>query len=406
MSERAAPWVGFFTIAGLILLAALTFFVDDEGKIQFQKKIGDVYTIRFNNAGGLSKGAQVYRDGVKVGNVLDVSVNDGRMPRAKIEMLPDRHIYDNDNIQLRVSSIISSGQDIHIETSRERLGRMRLPGDEIDCAAAVSLSGAINSVSGFFDDAHLIMKTLREDYASEFKPTLVNLRESSEQLVSGEGTLHQLLYSGEFHDEALRLVKDDLRPAASTIRDTFVDIREKDGSLHRLIYDTQLHANFNKMLEDARSPLKQMDEAFVEMRKFSRGLNEGDGVVSKLVYDPNWVKEINDTLVDMRKAGEILRVVFEKINKGDGVLTKLLNDETIGQGIDKALASLDSVSEDLRKITGRMVDGEGTLGKLLAKSEFYEEMSNLLGEVRGAVEDSREFVPVSSALSVLFGTAR
>ena len=406
MSENIAPWVGFFTVAGLILLAALTFFVDDEGKIQIQKQVGVEYTIQFRNAGGLSKGAQVYRDGVKVGKVIDVDVYDGKMPSARIEMLPKRYIYDNDVIQLQVSSIISSGQDIHLETNVAGLGKPYPPGKELLSASAVSLTGAVNSVSSFFDDAQTLIKTIQSDYDSEFKPTLVNLRESSDQLVKGDGTLHQLLYEKEFHEEALKLVRDDLRPAAGAIRETFVDVRDKDGSLHRLIYEPELYNSLIKLTEDMRAPMKQIDEAFVEVKKFTRGLNEGDGVVSKLVYDPGWVKQINDTLVDMRKAGEILRVVFEKINEGDGVLTKLLNDEKIGEGIDDALAALDSVSNDMKKITGRMVEGEGTLGKLLAKSEFYEEMSNLLGEVRGAVEDSREFVPVSSALSVLFGTAR
>ncbi|MFH1378174.1 MAG: MlaD family protein [Planctomycetota bacterium] len=406
MSENIAPWVGFFTVAGLILLAALTFFVDDEGKIQLQKQVGVEYTIRFRNAGGLLKGAQVYRDGVKVGKVIDVDVYDGTMPTARIEMLPKRFIYSNDVIQLQVSSIISSGQDIHLSTSAAGLGTPYPPGKELLSASAVSITGAVGSISGFFDDAQILIRTVQSDYDSQFKPTLVNLRESSDQLVKGDGTLHQLLYEKEFHDEALKLVRDDLRPAAGAIRETFVDVRDNDGTLHRLIYEPELYNTIIKLTEDMQAPLKQIDEAFAEVKKFTRGINEGDGVISRLISDPIWVTQINDTLVDMRKASEVLRVVFVKINEGDGVLTKLLNDEKIGQGIDNAFAALDSVSNDMKKITSRMVEGEGTLGKLLAKSEFYEEMSNLLGEVRGAVEDSREFVPVTSALSVLFGTAR
>lgn len=63
--------------------------------------------------------------------------------------------------------------------------------------------------------------------------------------------------------------------------------------------------------------------------KLVKDINEGKGIISQLIKDPEWSNRFERTMTDMEKSAERLESILDKIDKGEGSIGILVNDPTM-----------------------------------------------------------------------------
>lgn len=193
-----------------------------------------------------------------------------------------------------------------------------------------------------------------------------NLREVSDELSAGKGTLGKLLKEDGLHK--------DLEEAIASVRKLADDARTGEGPLNTLLHDAQL----TKDLKDTVASLRSASEKF----------DRGDGTIARLLNDRKPFDDLSAAIGDLRK-------ITDDVRTGRGAVGKLLYDEQLGK-------RLDTITDDVAQITGKIRRGEGTLGKLVQDDTVYSDLKAALKGLRAGSDDVRENAPVLTFAGFLF----
>ena len=226
--------------------------------------------------------------------------------------------------------------------------------------AGLDLQGAVSSVRTFFDrlsDPNGSVGALlasREAY-DDFAATLHSLRQSVEEIEKGKGALGQVI-----HDEQLG---SDLAAIASETREVVHKINEGAGLVSRLLNDEALAADVAGTVNDVRTITDRARRgegmlgrilADAELAdRFSSIVNHVDSVTAKL-DDPNAgligaLLGDDSLLRDARAVVAGASEIIAKINEGDGLLAKLINDPELGERVDRLFEQVTRAIEDARE---------------------------------------------------------
>lgn len=405
MKTSALPMpliVGIFMVVGVFGMIALTLMIDDEGSLFSQ---GTLYRARFDTVEGLSPGSYVYMAGKKIGNVKAVEV-DAVEGKAVVSFSLDQpyRFHSQDKLIIIQRSPI---------TDSKRMDVVRTPGDTsvwpeeqeiqgqpvqtIDFAKlADSVTSAFKKIETKVDslDVEAINGTFRggqkifaqmETGEGEIGKAVKNIREFSEALASKDGAVNGVLTSKEWR---ARIDK-----SLANIEKFTEDLNDPNGFLHKAMVDKK----FADDLTGAVADLKQFTGS---------SLNNPNGLVNTLFNDKQFADDIKTTVSDVKSAAGDFREFADGLNAEDGLVRRLLNDKEWSAKADQVLADAATFMNDMKTISGKLVRGEGTIGKLLTDESLYRSVEGLVGEIRRAVDDAREFTPVSSALSAIIGVAR
>ena len=122
------------------------------------------------------------------------------------------------------------------------------------------------------------------------------------------------------------------------------------------------------------APIKQVEQAFKNIRKFTENLNNSKGSLHKLINDDSLYKS--------------LRAFSKKIND-------------IAQKVDGK--EVKKIIKNLEVFTKKINSPEGTLGKIIKNPEIYDELKTVLTRAREILEDLQEQAPVQTVGSIIFG---
>ncbi len=147
------------------------------------------------------------------------------------------------------------------------------------------------------------------------------------------------------------------------------DLRAGKGTMGRLLKDDSLYESMNAI---------------------STRLNEGKGTLGKLLQDDSVYANLDQISSD-------LRTISSRLAGGKGTMGRLLSDD------DQLYKDLSATVASLKQISGQIEKSEGSLGLLVNDDRLYEEATQVMGEIRAAVDDFRETAPVITFSSILFG---
>ncbi len=226
-----------------------------------------------------------------------------------------------------------------------------------------------------------------------------------------EGDVYYGRSSGDLFAQLESLVEKNegrINDILEGLREVVTDLRTGEGLLQKLMQDPQ-------MAEDAREILKNIREA-------TEALKDSTGTAGALIFDPETKQKTLDIVENFREFSTTLndeesvigyltrneeakkeleatvsdlREVIGSIREGDGVAARLLNDDELANRLEETVADL---QETLNKINS----GHGTLGQLVNNRQAWDELVRILIEARETLEDLREQAPISTFVNAIF----
>ncbi len=136
---------------------------------------------------------------------------------------------------------------------------------------------------------------------------------------------------------------------------------------------------------------KNQKQLFGKMDQIVDKINNGDGLIGKLVNDDAMYEDLKSAISSLRNIasglekhdigsdlGETLanlNDITTRLKKGEGTLGRLLTDDELYENTRSALA-------DLSEIARRAKNGEGALGKLLTEDALYDDFKVAMEHIR------------------------
>lgn len=334
--------VGALVITAVAVLAAGIFLVGERNNLLALK---NPYFIRFATVAGLASGNPVQLNGVTVGKVDRVV-----LPERVDETLLTVWISIDRRFAARVR-----------EDSVARIKTLGLLGDKFievtsgsATTPAIPPEGEIQAAPAT-DIDQLIASG--EDAAENVVAISVSLRNILARMEAGQGILGELTVD----TEAGRLSKEAIVGTLESVREIARKIETGPGTLATLLNENEL--------------LRRVEAAVGRIEALVADLEEGPGALPALIHDPETRTDIVEAIERFNAAAEDLAAVSERVNEGSGLLAKLLNDEAYGEEVGQDLREL---IENLNTLSSRLESGDGTLGQMINDPQVYHALTDVV----------------------------
>lgn len=355
MTSKKTSWaqlrVGLLAIAGLLLLAALIFYITSSNS--FFESRSKVYAY-LDTSGGLLKNAPVRLNGVLVGKVDKIELSGDNKPNRIIRVTMD--ITDKMLPEIPSDSKVSIGAE-------NLLGAKLISIKKGTSAAPVVKGGELPSGSTpELDDI--------QQQASQTIAVLQNILTKAEgivgQIEAGKGTIGKLLVDEALYDKFLNITKEVEKLSAA--------LNQGKGTLGKLLSDETLY-------NDVRKTLGRMDQIVAD-------LQAGQGTAGKLLKDDAIYTETRASIAEMKK-------LLADLNEGKGTAGQLLKSDALAKQLSATISRVDGIMDKVNR-------GEGTLGQLLVNPSLYENLDGTAAEMKGLMKDfranPRKFLRIKLAL--------
>lgn len=346
--------------------------------------------IPYSSAPGISKNVPVRKNGILIGRVTDVDLReDGVLLTAKIDT--DIKLYSSEVCQLGTMSLLGDPvlefvpgpnsergvliedgytvqntsikedplkqmgeavEKLNLEVLQEnvidmkvkldetftRLNEETIPtfesagnsvrqaGDEIALLTntiRTALGDDMGGVNGFFDDVRDLTSTTKLA-VEEFHEVMANVN----NILGDEKLQTDLRESLAGLPSVIRNAETTMLEAQETIESFQMASESARVNLQNLEGLTgSLNDNGEQMVEDLQMSLRSVSEMAVQLEKFTRSLNEGDGTIDRLLNDPQLYNEFLLTIQNIqeitrtaRPLVQDLRIAADKIARDPGQL--------------------------------------------------------------------------------------
>jgi phospholipid/cholesterol/gamma-HCH transport system substrate-binding protein len=334
--------VGLLVLAALVVLAISIFLVGTKEHLFVPK---NRYSIQFSTASGLNQGNPVQLNGVDVGTVERI-------------MLPEDVSQEKLTVWVRVES--RYGDRIR-EDSRAKIKTLGLLGDKyVDVTSGSSEAKVIPDggeipAAPATDVDRLIASG--EDVVTNIVAISHTLNDILGRLDRGEGLLGLMTKESEQSRQA----RESLVDTISSVRDISKQVRSGRGSVGRLIYDDTLAGRLSVAVDRFDSVMRTLDE--------------GEGLLPKLLHDPEMRDRAATLLQNVETLTGQLQTVSERLQGEEGLLPRMLNDKEYGAQVTDELESL---IRNLNLVAGRVQAGDGTLGMLIQDPQIYHAVNDII----------------------------
>lgn len=343
--------VGIFMLAVLALLVYFTIIISGVDWLSGRSKVH--VRIAFADVGGLKDHDNVMYRGKKVGTVDRIELTPSNLI-VFAEIDSDVVLRESCEIAVRNLSVLGGNNLVLKEGAgeaqplAETLFQGMTPVDWMENLAEVTRD--IRTVTGGGE-----LKSIVTNVAAASR----NLREVTDRIARGEGTLGRLMSSDDS-------VYADLQSTLTNLSVVTSGLREGRGSIGRL-------------LTDDGTPYEDLKRTLAGAADVADRLRNGQGLAGRLLADDDPLyANLDSAIASFRKACDSF----------------------------DAKATLDSANvllDNLNATAERLKNGEGTVGKLLADDELYNEVQGLTKDVRQVLDNFRDTTPISTFGSLILG---
>jgi phospholipid/cholesterol/gamma-HCH transport system substrate-binding protein len=339
--------VGIFVILAFAALAYAVVSIGGPASF-FGKKLN--FTAYFSSANGLRPGNDVWLDGLLIGKVEEVGLNNNpSIPGRVAVKLKVDSAYTNNIRKDSVIGIESNGllgdKTIQITTGSEASDIVgedgTLQGTEV---------GGIPKIIQGTDEIIGNFKTLSDNLTTISE----NIITISENVNRGQGTLGKLLTNPEIHD--------NLNNTLVELQQLVEDIRGGPGTAGKLISDDEMYVRFVNLL--------------VRMENIVGKVERGEGTAGKLINDPALYDKVTVML-------DKIDAIASRIDRGEGSLGKIMKDEAFYNDLRQTMGELNGLVTAIQH-------GDGTTGKLIKDPTLYNSMNTTVSELQKFMYDVRQ----------------
>jgi phospholipid/cholesterol/gamma-HCH transport system substrate-binding protein len=276
----------------------------------------------FKNAQELKKGDLVKMAGVEIGRVdkieLQTAPDGNAVAKVTMKIKGEHEIKTDAHAIIKFTGLM--GQNfVAIEGGSARAAKVA-PGSALESSEQPDLGSLMLKLENVASGVEGLTKSFSTDNIStllgpltdfikqsapELRAMIANLRQVSDNLAQGKGTVGKLLVDDAFYTAAL---------GAAT------NLQSASGDLKGLM------TNANQSLSDVRGIIAQ--------------INAGEGTLGKLTKDDKLYNEFT-------MAASNLREILQKMNRGQGTVGKLINEDEFYKNAKLSLQKLDKATEGL-----------------------------------------------------------
>lgn len=281
--------VGLFMFLVLIALGVFTIVLGRQNFLQEKHHI----RVEFDEIGGLREGDNVFLRGVQVGTIKSTELGDNH-----VEVLAE----------LTVPVEFREGYTVEVIAS-SMLGGKILKIDEGPLTAPV------------VDEERSIIGQLPLDILTELGDAVVRLRQFTEGLASGEGTIGKLL-----KDDS---IFNDIGEGVASLKVVSKRLENGEGAIGKLLTDDSIY--------------DRLSNSLATLDRVTQRLENGEGTLGKLLSDDNTMMN------DLEAAIANLKTMTQKVNDGEGTLGMLMADDQLYHETQALLEEVRAAIDDMRE---------------------------------------------------------
>lgn len=270
--------LGIMVAVGLVLFVWAIYYLGSQQKLFSSSVTVQSY---FNNVSGLVEGNKVRYSGITVGTVSEIKiVSDSTiLVEMSIDEKSKEFIRKDSKVEINSDGLMGS-KIVNI-----------LPGSA--AAGSVSDEDFLPTVDPLdLQDILVEAKKVIDDG----KKITGNLIEITNKINNGDGDIAVLLNDNSITTR-LNEIGKQMASASGRVNSIASKIDNGEGDLGRLINDTSLTAEMGQVMSRFKTVSLRTDSISQEIHDFSKELNNGNGLVSRLVYDQEMAEHVDTAIV-------------------------------------------------------------------------------------------------------------
>jgi ABC-type transporter Mla subunit MlaD len=298
--------LGLIALLVIIVGGAATYFGVKYGR----GTAGYRFAVRFPQAAGVASGAQVYLNGVVIGNVTKVKILPDTTVDFIITVFHDTNIPKNARFTVQGSSI-TGGESVAIQApaavvaASDALPKRVLPVDQQPVGTPpLTLETFMGQSRGLGDRAYAVLAKARP-YG---KSMLVHVRRSQSNAAATSGELRSTMPA------VLAGVQSTIARAKANAQSAQAALRDRDQPKLAAIAQSFTRTSADmKRTADALSALKRDPSIAANVRGASAQLHAAAADMAQLSHDMSMVTGNPQIKAELRDAGARLRALLHKI---------------------------------------------------------------------------------------------
>jgi phospholipid/cholesterol/gamma-HCH transport system substrate-binding protein len=342
-SQQEVRWsqlkVGVIVLISTVILVALLFLMTSSSGLGILTHKLTVTTY-FENSAGLKTGAAVNLEGVTIGTVKTVTIDNAperKLTPVKVVMkLDDKYGAElKKDSKASLSTVGVLGDTVVDINSQFAVGPRLQDGDVLKTTETPSLSDVVKASQGTIESLNVILAKMNvivdniqsgkgsigqlinsPDLANKVNKTVDELQTLAKNLNAGRGSIGKLLTDDSWYNR--------LNDTTAKLDNIIGNLDSGKGTAGMLLKDDSLYKNLNSTVAHANSLLADADA--------------GKGGLGLMLKDPKFRQDLSGTLTQVN-------TLITGINEGRGTLGKLATDDSVHTNINKLLvASTDLVT--------------------------------------------------------------
>lgn len=334
-SQQEVRWsqlkVGVIVLISTVILVALLFLMTSSSGLGILTHKLTVFTY-FENSAGLKSGAAVNLEGVTIGTVKTVTIDNSperKLTPVKVTMKLDEKYGATlkKDSKASLSTVGVLGDTIVDINSQFAVGPPLQDGDVLKTTETPSLTDVVKASQGTIESLNVI---------------LAKMNVIVDNLQSGKGSVGQLINNPDLYNKANATVDELLKLEKN--------LNAGRGSIGKLMTDDTLYNRLN--------------DTAGKLENIANNVESGKGTAGMLLKDDSLYKNLNSTLVHANQ-------IMADADAGKGGLGLMLKDP-------KFRADLSNTLSQINTLVTNVNDGRGTIGKLMTDDSVHTNLNKLL----------------------------
>jgi phospholipid/cholesterol/gamma-HCH transport system substrate-binding protein len=334
-SQHEVRWsqlkVGVIVLISTVILVTLLFLMTSSSGLGILSHKLTVTTY-FENSAGLKTGAAVNLEGVTIGTVKTVTIDNSperKLTPVKVVMKLDDKYASNlkKDSKASLSTVGVLGDTVVDINSQFAVGPALQDGDVLKTTETPSLTDVVKASQGTIESLNVI---------------LAKMNVIVDNIQTGKGSIGQLINNPDLYNKANKTV-DELLTLEK-------NLNAGRGSIGKLMTDDTLYNRLN--------------ETVAKLESIANGVESGKGTAGMLLKDDTLYKNLNSTLAHANS-------IMADADAGKGGLGLMLKDPKFRQDLSHTLTQVNELVSGIN-------EGRGTLGKLATDDSVHTNLNKLL----------------------------
>ena len=334
-SQHEVRWsqlkVGVIVLISTVILVTLLFLMTSSSGLGILSHKLTVTTY-FENSAGLKTGAAVNLEGVTIGTVKTVTIDNSperKLTPVKVVMkLDDKYLANlKKDSKASLSTVGVLGDTVVDINSQFAVGPALQDGDVLKTTETPSLTDVVKASQGTIESLNVI---------------LAKMNVIVDNIQTGKGSIGQLINSPDLYNKANNTVDELLKLEKN--------LNAGRGSLGKLMTDDSLYNRFN--------------DTVGKLESIANSVDSGKGTAGMLLKDDTLYKNLNSTLAHANS-------IMADADAGKGGLGLMLKDPKFRQDLSHTLTQVNELVSGIN-------EGRGTLGKLATDDSVHTNLNKLL----------------------------